>query len=296
MSVLDYETMGQEDYPIFYRIADSISIEQQKKYFLLLFLNLLLLILGASLTIFENNRIINVLTLVLFVISFLFLWISNKLNPLDLWYNGRAVAESVKSMTWKWMMKAKPYTSEVLQDSCENLRTDFQTLMKQNRTIFGHFNYEEDPGFYSITEKMRNIRESDIEDRIIFYSKNRIQNQLGWYQTKVNRFTKIYKYLFFVVISFYVVITILMILSIVNPNRIFPIEILSTLVASFISWMEAKKYNELSSAYKLAIDDIKLVESSLKDVGRTEKEFTEFVVNSENAFSREHTQWIARKN
>ena len=296
MSVLDYETMGQEDYPVFYRIADSISIKQQKKYFLLLFLNLLLLILGASLTIFENNRIINVLTLVLFVISFLFLWISNKLNPLDLWYNGRAGAESVKSMTWKWMMKAKPYTSKGLHDSCENLRTDFQTLMKQNRTIFGHLNYEDEPGFYSITEKMRHIRESDIGDRMTFYSKNRIQEQLDWYQTKVNRFSKIYKYLFLVVILLYVVITILMIVSIVNPNSIFPIDILSTLVASFISWMEAKKYKELSSAYKLAVDDIKLVESGLKDVGKTEKDFTDFVVNSENAFSREHTQWIARKN
>ncbi|WP_208609325.1 hypothetical protein [Flavobacterium xinjiangense] len=28
----------------------------------------------------------------------------------------------------------------------------------------------------------------------------------------------------------------------------------------------------------------------------SEKEFSEYIMNCENAFSREHTQWFARKN
>ncbi|MEO1352240.1 MAG: DUF4231 domain-containing protein [Cyanobacteria bacterium J06635_15] len=31
-------------------------------------------------------------------------------RPDDIWYNGRAVAESVKTRTWRWVMRAEPYS------------------------------------------------------------------------------------------------------------------------------------------------------------------------------------------
>ena len=63
-----------------------------------------------------------------------------------------------------------------------------------------------------------------------------------------------------------------------------------------ISWLEAKNYNELSNAYSLAVSDISLIKKDPLEGQVSEDEVSEYVINSENAFSREHTQWLARKN
>ena len=60
--------------------------------------------------------------------------------------------------------------------------------------------------------------------------------------------------------------------------------------------LESKNYNELSNAYSLAVSDISLIKKDPLEGQVSEDEVSEYVINSENAFSREHTQWLARKN
>ena len=58
--------------------------------------------------------------------------------------------------------------------------------------------------------------------------------------------------------------------------------------------MQAKKFSELAASYTLAAHEINIIKSlSLEEM--TEEEFSIFVGDAENAFSREHTQWVARK-
>jgi len=47
-------------------------------------------------------------------------------------------------------------------------------------------------------------------------------------------------------------------------------------------------------SYALASYEINLILNQINSVN-TESEFSKYVDDSENAFSREHTQWIARK-
>jgi hypothetical protein len=56
-----------------------------------------------------------------------------------------------------------------------------------------------------------------------------------------------------------------------------------------------KKHNELKSSYTLAAHEIVLIKSEYASIN-TDNQLSDFVVNSEAAFSREHTQWTARKN
>ena len=129
-----------------------------------------------------------------------------------------------------------------------------------------------------------------------FYNKNRVDEQLRWYRRNAK-----YKHRYYLCYSSfigccYVVVVVLMIMSIVNPEKSYPVEILATVIAASISWLEAKNYNELSNAYSLAVSDISLIKKDPLEGQVSEDEVSEYVINSENAFSREHTQWLARKN
>lgn len=286
--------MNNADYPQLYRAADNLSIQHQKEHFRLLFGYLSSLVIGSVISIFCNGTIANSISLLLFILSAVLFAISKILNPLDLWYNGRAVAESVKSMTWKWMMKAEPYQDMVLETASSRLKDDLRNLLYQNKALFSHYQ-NDDSGFYCISEKMKVVRNSTAKDRLSFYNRNRVENQLNWYRIKTKRFHKLYIIYSLIVAIFYVAIIILMIVNISMPNMSLPIELISAFVTSIVSWMEAKKYNELSCAYSLAVNDISIINANMLEGDVTDNEVSEYVINSENAFSREHTQWIARK-
>lgn len=294
MNELENKTMNNADYPQLYRAADNLSIQHQKERFGLLFGYLSSLVIGSVVSIFCNGTIGNSISLLLFILSATLFAISKIHNPLELWYNGRAVAESVKSMTWKWMMKAEPYQEIESETAISNLKNDLHCLLQQNKTLFSHYQ-DEDDGFYCISERMKEVRNSNAKDRLSFYNRNRVKNQLNWYRMKAKRFHNLYIIYSSTVAFFYAAIIVLMIINISKPNVSLPIELVSAFVTSIVSWMEAKKYNELSCAYSLAVNDISIINANMLEGNVADNDVSEYVINSENAFSREHTQWFARK-
>ena len=293
MSSFSILFMKEEDYPQLYRAADNLSIRYQNIHYGLLFSYLLTLILGGIVSICGNCVIMDSISLGLFILSAALYAISKICNPVDLWYNGRAVAESVKSMTWKWMMMADPYQN--MNNESQKFLSDLHYLLQQNKSLFEHYQHDEDCHFYTISEKMRAIRSANISDKLSYYNENRVSEQLTWYKKKSKKLHKYYVVCSWIVAFCYIIIILFMIASVANQNIQFPTELISTIVTALISWMEAKKYNELSCAYSLAVNDISIIcEHKLKGE-ISEEEVSEYVTNSENAFSREHTQWIARK-
>ena len=80
-----------------------------------------------------------------------------------------------------------------------------------------------------------------------------------------------------------------------EPGASLPIEVIATAASAVLTWLQAKKHNELNSSYSLAAHEIVLIKSESTSI-TTDNQLSDFVVNSEAAFSREHTQWIAIKN
>jgi len=72
-------------------------------------------------------------------------------------------------------------------------------------------------------------------------------------------------------------------------------EILSVMIAGILTWIQLKKYRELSASYSFTAHEIGIIESKFDNI-KTARDLSTFVQDTENAFSREHTQWIARKN
>jgi len=73
-----------------------------------------------------------------------------------------------------------------------------------------------------------------------------------------------------------------------------PTEPLIVMASSIIGWTQIKRFTELASAYTLTAHEIGIVVTSL-DEATDERSFSNVVNESELAFSREHTQWVARQ-
>ena len=68
----------------------------------------------------------------------------------------------------------------------------------------------------------------------------------------------------------------------------------TTISASGLSWLQVKQHQELKQAYTTAAQELNFI-LSLSDEIDTENAFSKFVLDSENAISREHTLWLAQK-
>jgi hypothetical protein len=73
-----------------------------------------------------------------------------------------------------------------------------------------------------------------------------------------------------------------------------PTELITTIISALIGWVQIKKYNELSASYALTAHEIGLIKEQSYYIS-SEKDFLDFIRDAETAFSREHTQWQARR-
>ena len=85
-----------------------------------------------------------------------------------------------------------------------------------------------------------------------------------------------------------------MLVKISNPSLMLPIEVIAFLAGAALTWTQMKKFRELATTYGLTAHEITLVKGEAVNIA-DDLHFSEYVLNSENAFSREHTQWVARK-
>lgn len=287
-----------KDLPGLFQSADTASVKEQKKFFNGIFWYLTLLIVAALFAFFADdypNPIFKIVSTVLFLLTlFIMIWLRVS-RPDDIWYNGRAVAESVKTRSWRWMMRAEPYID------CDNIEivrkhfvNDLKTILKQNESLIGKLGISasiEEP----ISEKMIEIRKLNLSDRFNFYRQERITNQAIWYTTKSKFNKKRAEMWFWTTVSLHALAILLLLYNIYDPNAKLPIEVIAVAASSVLTWLQSKKHNELSSSYSLTAHEIILIKSETNRI-ETEEDLSEYIMNCENAFSREHTQWFARKN
>lgn len=287
-----------KDLPGLFQSADTASIKEQQKFFKGVFWYLILLIVAALFAFFADdypNTIFKIISTVLFLLTlFIMVWLRVS-RPDDIWYNGRAVAESVKTRSWRWMMRAEPYFD------CDNIEIvrkhfviDLKTILKQNENLIGKLGISasvEEP----ISAKMIEVRMLNLSDRFNFYRQERITNQAIWYTNKSKFNEKRAEMWFWTTVSLHSLAILLLLYNIYEPNAKLPIEVVAVAASSVLTWLQAKKHNELSSSYSLTAHEIILIKSEITII-KSEEDLSEYIINCENAFSREHTQWYARKN
>lgn len=285
--------MSNDFLPALYESANKIAKDSQAVFCWLFGINLVLLTIAVALSVFYISSVIYIYfqIFVLFASLGITLLLGYQL-PEKTWYGGRALAESTKTMALRFMMKAEPFNIDETKSSDLFLQ-NLKELIKDNKEITSKS--VASLGAQEITDEMKSVRASNMTERKKYYLNNRIIDQFNWYKSKSAFNQKRSKQFFFLIIlatSFAIASSIL---RISNPTtEQWPTDIFIGIASALLGWNQAKKFRELSASYAQTAYEISLIKAQASQI-RTEKEFSTFVGDAENAFSREHVQWLARR-
>lgn len=288
------------DFPNYFIAGDNASLLAQKNYVGYVRWDLLLMCLSSLLAIYnytsvDTKRGVYIVSgLILFVAFVLSLVIKTRKYE-DVWYRGRALAESVKTLTWRFMMKSEYFENSLTKEDVERRFVDRIKKIRDEFSDINSFLNASDIRKEIITPKMLEVRSLNLQERKVFYLRNRIDNQIDWYTSKADTNKTKYERWFWAVIIMQFLAIISIVYLILYPNTEFNlVGIFTTLSASFFSWLQLKKYQENKEAYNTAMSELNLIKNEAKYI--TEEDvFSKFVLDSENAMSREHTMWLAQK-
>lgn len=284
--------MQGQDFPALYRSADDLSLASQRRFFQILGLHLAMLVVAAILSSAVSFWIISVAQFLVLVCALGCSIFLLAVRPDRLWYAGRAVAESIKTVTWRYACRAEPFQTEDAIARHDFSRT-LREIIEQNREVCQSLTAH--LGEQQFTPAMEGMRTRRVEERQEIYANMRIKDQLAWYAKKAVFNRDMSKYFFWALVGVNFVAVACAALRIREGGVSFwPTDILVATAASLLSWMQAKRYSELAASYALAAHEISLIKE--KSMLRYDDDtFSVFVSDSENAFSREHTQWVARR-
>ena len=286
--------MQHNDFPALFLDADSSSNRYQSNYLLLIRGEYLTLILAAIFSMsFFDNIVYYMLYAAVFFIGLLILFARAQSKPEQSWYRCRALAESVKTLTWRFVMHATPFAGAHDQAKLrfrDELHEVFRNNAETARQITGDYS-----GGHQITKAMDEVRAKSLPERMAYYLEHRVNDQRGWYTRKSRANRDAAKFWVGLSAVSYVVAGSMALSRIAWPDwKYWPIEPLIVVAASIVGWMQIKKFNELAAAYSVTAHEIGLILPKA-DAIKTEAEFSEFVNDAEMAFSREHTLWVARQ-
>lgn len=282
------------EFPALYMSADGASATAQSTFWWLIRAEYFLLFLVAVLSATRGLSGLNplVLTLLLVVLAGLFVFKVYKKLDQD-WYRCRALAESVKTSTWRFAMRAHPFQdAENIARPKAEFRNLLRDILKANQHLAENLQHADADQF---TASMMEIRQLPLDERIAYYVANRIDDQRSWYSRKSKANKRAFR--------FWVIFTIIVYMSgaiSLNAEQLgvaaatYAFDPLIVVVTSAIGWMQMKRHSELTASYNLTALEIGINRSN-SDAVKSEEDFSNFVNEAELAFSREHTQWVARR-
>ncbi len=216
-------------------------------------------------------------------------------KPDKQWYDARAIAESVKTIAWRYMAGADPYPRALPDREADDqiLRQLAGVLHDRGATAAALGG----PGASAeqITPQMREVRSQEVETRKAIYLRDRIRAERSWYDGKARSNARAATGWLLAAGAAQFLAAVAAVVMVRWPR--FPFDVASALgplAGACLAWVEAKRCQELGHAYGLAAHELGLVEARASRV-TSEEELAAFVAEAENAISREHTMWLARK-
>ncbi|PML25671.1 hypothetical protein BCT82_12080 [Vibrio breoganii] len=285
------------NYPALFESADKASTTSQKRFLRLTILHALVLLVGTILSInVIPTKEYSMVVAIFYILALVFTYKLGKSRYEKSWYNGRAIAESIKTSTWKYCMRAAPYDDDTsVQIPNANFRNMLTQIIRTNNELGVIVQANQSTG-EQITASMKDIRKMKLEDRKAYYLKHRIDEQRQWYATKASDNNKMHNRWFVGLMLAQGSALLCVLFRIAYPEwQYWPTDVFALGAAFILGWTQLKKHNELSSSYSLTAQEIGIIRGGIESVV-TEEQLSEYVSNTEMAFSREHTQWVARQN
>lgn len=289
----------ERHFPNLYQSADQASLTAQRNYFRLQTCHVACLILGSAGAVLATVIPIAFVTwaylvlAIVLAIGIVAAWVCRERQYDRVWFDCRAIAESTKTATWRFMMKAAPFKDD--RTARQPFIDQLQRIRKARPSSPKDLAQSLDENARSISCSMDIIRHKPLIERQKIYLKSRLLDQKIWYLNKAKFNSRKESFLFWAVLILQILAVFFAIIRAASsglPVNVVPL--LMTIAASAVAWSQMKRYGDLAQTYSLAAQELADQQAIALDITE-EADFLELVKQVEDTISREHTMWCVRR-
>ncbi|MCC6178680.1 MAG: DUF4231 domain-containing protein [Chloroflexi bacterium] len=290
---------GFADYPALYSAADAASQIGQSLYSRFVRSDLTLLVLApvmsavASLSMLPAAFSVPLtLATILVLILSIFVKLVNRLGRYDRdWFDGRAVAESVKTATWRYMMRAEPYDRDNSTAETKFLG-DLRAVLESRRDLRQVLEVVPHDA-RQVTPTMERIRAEDWTERKAYYIQNRLRDQIHWYSAKAGASRRRANQWFLGGLGAQIAAIFMAVAKIELLWLPSLVGVFTSMAAVTAAWSQFRRHDEQIKTYGVAAQEL-ITLRDLVERAVDEPSFIARVVEAEEAVSREHTMWLVK--
>jgi hypothetical protein len=286
--------------PALYRDFDSTSVQAQQCYLKLLRADLLLIVFGAAASSVSSLNYSAALLVQLtgaacLLGGLLLTLVISRRSFERTWYGARAAAESLKSLSWKFMMRAAPFGPSIKEEDAIDQFTSALREILRSKSELALKRGELTDATDQITPTMLNLHRASTSMRRDVYVRDRIKDQCDWYSRRSKQNESKEGVWFYLVMLFQGGALVMAMFQVANLQLPFnSVSVLAAAASAGIAWLQVKRHQELAQSYALAAHELGSVTAAASKVSSNEQ-LSEFVNDAETAISREHTMWTARR-
>lgn len=281
------------DLPGFFRDADAASLSGQRRYVRWSRTRLVGAVaaaVGGAFSLLAGRfDLFGLLTLIGFGAALVAELTIMQTQPERDWYSGRALAESAKTLAWRYAVGADPFPPSLPRENARaELRLRLQVVAREARDRIAIAAADT-----TTTTAMDELRSATFDERKRAYIEGRTQDQQGWYARKAlwnRKQTRLWQS---VLVGGEVVALVLAAGRAFGAWQVDWSGILAAAIGSGAAWVSIKQYSTLASAYSVAATELGLQTGRLEDADETK--WSDTVASAEEAISREHTLWLASR-
>ncbi|MCX4747315.1 DUF4231 domain-containing protein [Kitasatospora sp. NBC_01287] len=217
-------------------------------------------------------------------------------NPQARWYEARAAAESVKTLAWKYTVRAHPFDGPADSPEVDEWYREQVAGVLRTFEAGGSLPPDAAP---EITDGMRQLRAADLTARRTMYLRLRVQGQRTWYLAKADACESQAVSWGLGTVALLIVGGAAAVAQALGAISVSIFGACSAAAAAVIAWTQLKQLRPLVSAYQLAARELDQVWGRLStldlNVPDAEAGWARLAGEVEDAVAREHTSWRARR-
>ncbi|MGV9832935.1 DUF4231 domain-containing protein [Nocardia niigatensis] len=285
--------LNTEDLPGLFQAADEAAISGQRSHLQAFALRLWLAIIAAAcaavtLHLGTNKTDVTAIGTALAFVGILTVDVGVlRTRPSRTWHEGRALAESVKTLAWKYAVCGAPFDHTHHEPDADAL------LIERIRVLHSHIadiTLHPTTGT-TITDRMRTLRRAQFTERRKEYISHRIQDQQHWYAKKSRQHHHRGVRLEMIALILEVVGVSAALAKAFNVIDFDLAGIVAAAIAGVAAWSSARQYNRLAAAYAVTSSELAMTADILRNTD--ESHWAAAVSDAEETVNREHILWRA---
>ncbi len=293
--------MEFNDYPSLYAASDSASNRAKHRYYRLLGTQLMVFTIISFASMLssgspEQQKFFSRLSAFLLGVSLLISWINKAQHYDRIWYECRAIAESVKTITWRYMMQAEPFGAGL---DLTAAKKKFLLELKEIRRTYsgaGANLAEFGPSPTIFSQSMDESRAAGWEDRKAKYLRERLEPDREWYARSARSSSLgSEQWLWLIIILQMVAFFFAVVQPSLQVSFFKPVPLFMTLASTITAWNQAKHQHEVAQSYLGTAQALAEFQGVAAIEVADSQSLVSFVATVEQTLARERATWLIRR-